>query len=141
MEINKTLASNLPKKIINNTTVVKNTKIYEETSDIFVRSDAVKNVAKEFRSRIIVPFSDWKGVLPVDGDEGADLLKKSMALFTGFVDKLSKVDAERFTKLAIGENHLEVIKNSSIVNKDVKLFKDTLEKSLGKTIENVIKPN
>lgn len=141
MEISKLMASALPKKIVNNTTVRNNAKLYEQTTDIFVRSDSVKDVAKEFRNKIIVPFADWKDILPADGECGADILSKSMALYTKIVEKLSKKDAEHFTRLAIGEDQLRVLENSSIGNKDVKLFMETLEKSLGNTIEKVIKPN
>lgn len=73
MEIRKIVATALPKKIVNNTTVKNNSKLYEQTTDIFVRRDSVKDVAKEFRSKIIVPFADWNGVLPTDGEGGADL--------------------------------------------------------------------
>lgn len=76
MEIRKIVATALPKKIVNNTTVKNNSKLYEQTTDIFVRRDSVKDVAKEFRSKIIVPFADWNGVLPTDGEGGCGPFKK-----------------------------------------------------------------
>lgn len=115
--------------------------IYETTQDIFERRDTVLDVAKDFRKRLVNPIADWKTGLPAYGDEGYGTLRQIISSYTNYVEKLKPQDAEKFTKLAIGENQLDAIEAVCDKNVDIKLFKETLEKSLGKTIRSVIVPN
>ena len=79
--------------------------------------------------------------MPENGDEGSTILRNQLAGFTNFVDGLSKQDAEYFTKLVFGEEQLKAIELGTTKNVDIRLFKETLEKSLGKSIHSVVKPN
>ena len=115
--------------------------IYETTKDIFERKDTVLDVAKDFRKRLINPISDWQTGLPAYGEDGYEILRQTIASYTNYVEKLKPQDAERFTKLAIGENQLEAIESVCEKNIDIKVFKETLEKSLGRTIRSVILPD
>ena len=113
---------------------------YQSSNDFFDRSSTVKDVAKEFKNRIL-KFTDWKDGMPKNGDDGATLLREKMAGYTNFVEGLSKKDAEYFTKLVFGEEQIKALEAGAKQNVDVKLFSETLEKSLGKPIRKVIKPD
>lgn len=113
---------------------------YTKSNDVFERYTTVKDVAKEFRKKILI-FSDWKDGMPTNGDEGSTLLREQLASFTNFVDGLSQKDAEYFTKLVFGEEQLKVIEVGTKKNVDVRLFQETLEKRLGKSIHSVVKTN
>ena len=132
------LSAVLPKRIFPTTTVQKAQNIYTQTTDVFEKQDVVKTTAATFKKTVFDSVSDWAEGIPADGKEGADFLKKLLAPYTVFVEKLSTHDAERFVKLVFGENQVEFIEDASTKNKDVMLLKDTLEKSLGKTIREVI---
>ena len=116
--------------------------IYTTSQDVFDRKETVLEVAKEFRSRLIKPFSaDWEKGLPKYNEDGYAVLRQALASYTSYVEKLKPVDAEKFAKLAIGENQLIALEKASKNNVDVKLFTETLEKSLGRTIRSVILPD
>lgn len=115
--------------------------IYETTQDIFERKDTVLDVAKDFRKRLIKPIADWETGLPANGEDGYEVLRQTIASYTNYVEKLKPQDAERFTKLAIGETQMEAIETACKKNADIKLFKETLEKSLGKSIRSIIIPD
>ncbi len=115
--------------------------IYTTSEDIFERKDTVLDVAKDFRNRLIKPIADWKTGLPAYGEEGYNILRQNLASYTSYVEKLKQPDAEKFVRLAIGENQLNALEEAGKKNVDIRLFTETLEKSLGKTIRSVIIPN
>lgn len=115
--------------------------LYETTQDILDRKETVQEVARDFRKRIIAPFSDWETGLPSYKDDGYEVLRQAIASYTNYVDKLKPQDAEKFARLSLGESQLNAIENVSQNNVDIKLFKDTLEKSIGKSLREVLAPN
>lgn len=115
--------------------------IYTTSEDIFERKDTVLDVAKDFRNRLIKPIADWETGLPAYWEEGYNILRQNLASYTSYVEKLKQADAEKFTRLAIGENQLNALEEASKKNVDIRLFTETLEKSLGKLIRSVIIPN
>ena len=128
----------LPKRLYPTTGVIKAQKLYVQTGDIFVKSDSVREVAASFKKNIFDSVSDWDSQIPSDKEDGASLLKKLLAPYTVFAEKLIPHDSERFVRLAFGENQVEFLEKASLRNKDVMLFKTTLEKTLGKTIREVV---
>ena len=128
----------LPKRIFPTIGIAKAQKSYLQTQDIFEKGDSVKSAAVSFKKMVFESLDDWKTSVPRDNEDGATHLKKILAPYTVFTNKLNSHDAERFTKLAFGENQVEFIENASVRNKDVKLFKSVLEKRLGKSIREVV---
>ncbi len=115
---------------------------YETAKDTFERKNSVLDVAKDFRKRVLEAFeTDWQQGVPLPGEDGYELLRQTMAPYTNYVQKLTQADAEKFTRLAIGENQLTAIEDASKKNIDVRRFKETLEESLGKSLRSIVKPN
>lgn len=108
--------------------------LYQQADDVFVRSDLVKSVASDFREKMILPFANWDEAFPSDGEEGAELLKSLIVPYQQTIEKFSKHDAETFTRLVFGEKYIEQIENASIKNTDLRNFKLSLEKVLGKEL-------
>lgn len=115
--------------------------LYETTQDILEKKETVAEVARDFRKRVILPFSDWETGLPSYQDAGYEVLRQTMASYTNYVEKLKPQDAQKFARLSLGESQLNAIENASLKNVDIKLFKDTLEKSMGKTLRSVLIPD
>ncbi len=115
---------------------------YETAKDTFERKNTVLDVAKDFRKRVLDTFEfDWKEGVPLPGEDGYELLRQTMASYTTYIEKLNPSDAEKFTRLAMGERQLSAIEDASRKNVDVRLFKETLEKSLGRSIRSIVKPD
>ena len=115
--------------------------LYETTQDILEKKETIAEVARDFRKRVITPFSDWETGLPSYKDTGYEVLRQTIASYTNFVEKLNPQDAQKFARLSLGEAQLNAIENVSQKNVDIKLFKDTLEKSMGKTLRSVLVPD
>ena len=128
----------LSKSIAINTKVDTAHRAYSHATDIFDKRDTVKNVALEFKKNLFDSIDDWHLSIPANDESGSTLLKKILAPYTLFVDTLNEKDTERFTRFVFGENQVEMLEDASIKNNDIDLFKRTLEKSLGRTIREVI---
>lgn len=110
--------------------------LYQQSNDVFVRSDVVKSVATDFREKLILPFSNWEEAFPADGEDGSQLLKSIILPYQDAVGKFSKPDAEVFTRLVFGDKYIEQIEKASVKNSDLRNFKKTLENVLGKSLSS-----
>ena len=125
-------------KIINNKAVAKNCQIYANTKDTFERTTAMKDIARSFRTQVVVPFSDWESVLPANKKEGSTLLRDTLTPYIEAIKNFSKKDAEVFSKLVFGENQVKQLEKSSKKNTDIRVLKQTLEEAMGKSLSDVI---
>lgn len=119
--------------------IAKNRQVYVQTRDVFERSDIVKDTAKTFKERVVKPFIDWNGSFPKDDQGGSKLLKAMLQPYVSFFNDMTPADSQKFTKLVFGQDQLKAIEQGSIVNSDIRQFKNALEKSMRQTIEKTLK--
>lgn len=125
-------------EVINNQTVARNSKLYNSAKDTFVRSTATKDVAAKFRKQVVLPFSHWDSSFPADYEKGSGLLQDMLEPYIKAIKGFSAKDAEMFSKLVFGEKHIKQLEEGSKKNTDLKIFKETLEDVMGKTLSEVI---
>ncbi len=126
---------------------IKNTKLqqgvtkYAQPKDVFEKGVAVKDIARQFKDTVIKPFDDFNvaGVIPKDAEQGSGYLKGILAPFTKIIQDFTKDDAERFTKLAMGTDHLPALKTGAKVNTDVAQFITAIEEKVGKSLGEILK--
>lgn len=129
-------------KVRPDNTIIRQTEGYTEALNSLNSSDrnlAVATVAKDFRKRVVLPFADWKDHLPEDGEAGSGVLRQMISTYTEFIESLIPTDAEKFTKLAIGADQLDMIEKVGAKNTELRVFQETIESKVGKKILDIIK--
>lgn len=107
--------------------------------DVFEKSstEIVVESARDFRDRVIKPFSDWKD--PAHFEKDSAIVSSLFSPFTEMIGELKKKDVEHFSRLVFGEDNIKTIEIAGKRNADVKLFLDTIEKKLGCPLNSFVK--
>ena len=103
----------------------------------FTKETPVIDIAKQFKTSTKC-FIDWEQGLPKDNEEGSYILKKILNPYTEYFQGLKQEDASRFSHFAIGKHQAKAIIDGANNNKDVKMFKNALEKALGQNLDTMI---
>ena len=129
-------------KNVSKTSSVKSTTVSKASTsaskDWFQGSDVLQS-AREF-SRHVKQFLDYgpEG-LPRDGQEGSQVLKKTLTPHIEKIKELNSEDLNHFSKLCLNKKVLQSIHDGSHHNSTVKELRHVLEKGLGSTLEHLIK--
>ncbi len=140
MRIFSKISSNFTPNI--NSANVKNVAVkLQKSHDVFERSTVVKDTASKFRNTVVQPFAEFttKGLMPKDTDKGSSYLKSVLEPFIKTIEHFNAHDTEKFLKLSMGSDHLPILKDGAKVNSDVRLFVQTMEEKMGKSIADVLK--
>ena len=112
---------------------------FERNVDIFEKEDIAQETARDFRKRVILAFSDWYEPVPDEGHKDNIQLKKLLSPYIDAIEHMNQHEAECFARLALGEEQIKEIEEGSLINPDLKHFKDALENKIGKPLNKLIK--